>query len=89
MDNQLQTLRQSIDGCDQQIISQLAQRVNLVKQVGEYKKARGLPPLDQARWNAAQQVRLDQAAQLGLDATLTEKIFNLIHEHALNLEEQR
>ena len=87
MANDLQELRKQIDQCDSELLATLAKRVALIKQVGRYKQQHSLPPLDQKRWAQAQQLRQTQAIQLNLNTTLVHDIFELIHNHALHLED--
>lgn len=82
----LPTLRQQIDECDAELIAVLARRMQLVKQVGEYKKHHQLPPLDETRWQQVQQKQQTKAAKLGLATTFTRDVFELIHTYALTLE---
>lgn len=84
--NELQKLREQIDQWDSELLVVLARRMELVKQVGEYKKQQQLPPLDQDRWASVQQERGEQAEQLGLDTAFTYELFELIHTHALQVE---
>lgn len=86
MSDQLQNLREQIDQWDSELLIVLARRMELVKQVGEYKQQHSLPPLDQSRWAEVKQARLAQASELGLDTALTHEILETIHEHALRLE---
>ncbi len=60
----LQTLRAQIDGIDRQLAELFRQRMNVTRQVGEYKAAHGLPVLDRAREN---QVLAAKAALVGDD----------------------
>ena len=47
--DQLSEYRDQIDQIDRQIIKLLEERFEVVRGVGEYKKAKGLPVLDAAR----------------------------------------
>lgn len=49
MTNQLETLRQEIDSIDAQIFALFEQRLTVAKQIGAYKKERGLSVLDSSR----------------------------------------
>lgn len=85
---QLDDLRTQIDAIDQQLISLLAQRLALVSEVGRYKAAHNLPPLDSARWQVVVESRLVMAKERGLDEKLVQAIFECIHEAALTIEAQ-
>ncbi|MDE6590214.1 MAG: chorismate mutase, partial [Oscillospiraceae bacterium] len=47
--DELQGLRREIDGIDRQIVELFRQRMDVTRRVGEYKRARNLPVLDQER----------------------------------------
>lgn len=83
----LNDLRIEIDKADSEMLNLLAKRLSLVHQVGEYKKANNLPPLQPQRWQQVlEKLKLD-AKKLNLNQQLVEDIWNLVHEHALRLEE--
>lgn len=83
----LNDLRIEIDKLDSEMLNLLAKRLSLVQRVGEYKKANNLPPLQPQRWQQVlEKLKLD-AGELNLNQQLIEDVWNLIHEHALSLEE--
>lgn len=47
--DELQKLRQDIDGIDGQLVELFRRRMDVTRRVGEYKRERGIPVLDQAR----------------------------------------
>lgn len=87
-DNELSTLRRKIDLVDGQLLSLLGERVNLVKQVGKYKNAQGLPSLDETRWQQVLRSRTEQGRNFGLSDSLVEGIFTKIHDDALRIEDE-
>lgn len=90
MDNKKLTLddfREQIDAVDEKIIKLLAERMEVVKKVGEYKASRGIPPLDEKRWREVLDSKLKQAKALGLSEELVRDIYERIHQEALKLEE--
>lgn len=86
--DQLKDFRKSIDLIDDSIIKLLAERLRVVEKVGKYKKERGIPPLDEKRWNEVLQSKMEKARALGLDPELVKKIYNVIHEFALKAEKK-
>lgn len=84
--NELETLREEIDAADQKLLEALAERMAVVKRVGEYKKQNNLPPLDQARWQKVLENKLARAKELGLSEDLVKEIYETIHKYALKLE---
>lgn len=84
--SELQTLRDHIDRLDEQLLRVLSERAKLVDEVGRYKKARGLEPLDMTRWQQVLQAKKARAAELGLCPEFIDGLYNLIHEYSLHLE---
>lgn len=82
----LHQLRQQIDAEDEAILKLLAQRMELIKEVGEIKRAEGIPPLDVERWNDLLNKRLLMAQSLGLDPDLISKLYQLIHTESIKIQ---
>lgn len=83
---ELQALRDQIDMLDERLLRALSERARLVDDVGRYKKARGLEPLDMARWQQVLSAKKARAAELGLCPEFIDALYNLIHEYSLHLE---
>lgn len=49
MSNELSRLRQELDEIDERFVVVLAERFGKTRQIGEYKRQNGLPPMDAAR----------------------------------------
>jgi len=84
----LEDLRTQIDQVDQQLIAALHHRMELVKQVGVFKKRHSLPPLDQKRWQAVLDSKIALAKQKGLDESLVHDIYERIHQTTLEIQKQ-
>ena len=84
--NQLKNLRDKIDIIDDEIISLLAERTKIVREVGAFKKANNIKPLDEERFKEVLKSKAAKAQELDLPQELIEKIYNLIHEHSLEIE---
>ena len=85
-DSTLDKLREHIFRIDQTLCYLLAERFALVKQVGNYKKQRGMSALVLSRWQEVLQKKLHLGEKLGVDAALITTIFEMVHEYALALE---
>lgn len=72
--NDLEKLREKIDKVDQKLLKLLAQRVALVRKVGEYKKANGLKIVDSKR--EAEVIK--QKSALVKDTVLSEDFINKV-----------
>jgi chorismate mutase len=86
MTDDLNALRQQIDALDANLLELLAQRARLVDDVGRYKKARNLEPLDADRWRQVLDNNLRRAKALDLCPEFIEGLYHLIHEYSLKLE---
>lgn len=84
--SELIALRQYIDNLDEELLQLLARRMQSVQKVGTYKKERGMPPLDQQRWQSLLEKRRAQAQELHLSEEFVTHLFELIHAYALKLE---
>ncbi|HVA11577.1 MAG TPA: chorismate mutase [Candidatus Dormibacteraeota bacterium] len=85
--HELDGLRHKIDALDEELLSVIAQRMDIVRVVGEYKKAHGLPALDQARWQAVLDARIARAHVLNQPADFITRVYTPIHEQALKIED--
>jgi chorismate mutase len=86
MIDDLDALRQKIDALDANLLALLAERARLVDDVGRYKKARNLEPLDAVRWRQVLENNLQRAKSLNLCPEFIEGLYHLIHEYSLKLE---
>jgi chorismate mutase/prephenate dehydrogenase len=74
----LETLRTALTACDGAIVSQLAERMRLVRKVAELKQDKGLPTFDRAR-EAALLAELEAAGeQSGLSREITRDVYAVL-----------
>ncbi len=74
----LKKLRKDIDKTDRKLLKSLAERFEITKNVGIYKKIHCLPPLDRKREKIVFEKKEKLAKELNLDPKLIKKIFKLI-----------
>jgi chorismate mutase len=86
MTDELDKLRQQIDSLDANLLDILAKRARLVDKIGRYKKARGMAPLDNTRWQKVLEGNKNRAQSLNLCPEFIEALYNLIHDYSLHLE---
>jgi chorismate mutase len=84
----LEDLRKEIDRIDDQLVKLIADRMSVVREVGEYKKSRGIKPLDESRWQKVLERNRELATQLSVSEDLIVDIYNRMHESALKLESE-
>ncbi len=79
--------RQIIDNVDNQLLDYLKQRFDAVNRVWKYKKYFQKSALDQKRWDEVLAKKVEKAEKLGLNSDVVRKIWNDIHDEAINMEE--
>jgi len=81
----LQTLRQQIDQVDQQLLQLFEQRMSIVAEIAEIKKAEGLPTLDRTReLEKLQALRAQANSHL---APYTQALFEALFEQSRNYQQ--
>lgn len=88
MNNKLENWRKQIDALDEELLHILGKRYHIVRQIGAYKKAKGIPPLDQKRWQAILKSRLSKAEFYNLSKDFIKKLYDLIHQYSLEIESE-
>lgn len=81
--NKLAKLRCEIDKLDDQIILKMAERMQIVHQIGEYKRDNSVTILQLNRWDEIINRRQAFAKALKLDANFTNKLLELIHHESI------
>ncbi|MCL2097926.1 MAG: bifunctional 3-deoxy-7-phosphoheptulonate synthase/chorismate mutase type II [Bacteroidales bacterium] len=80
--NGLSLFRNRIDEIDNRILELLANRMEISKEIGEYKKAHNLSILQSARYKELVERMRTNAQNLGLDADFVQVLAQLIHEQS-------
>ncbi|HEY1009825.1 MAG: chorismate mutase [Daejeonella sp.] len=81
--DKLASLRESIDRIDDQIIQKIAERMQVVQKIGEYKRDNGVTILQVNRWDQIMHKRSAFASALKLDLNFTGKFLELIHSESI------
>jgi chorismate mutase len=84
--NKLANLRAKIDIVDDELIHVLSKRMNLVSQIGEFKKDNNITILQLKRWNEIINNRLEKAEQLGLDKIFVMKLLEILHQESIQIQ---
>jgi chorismate mutase len=79
----LEELRTEIDKIDGQLLQNLAQRMEIVDEIGEYKKEKGITILQMKRWAGIIEDRLSIGTHLGLNETFLRNLLGLMHRESL------
>ncbi|MBE9469430.1 MAG: bifunctional 3-deoxy-7-phosphoheptulonate synthase/chorismate mutase type II [Bacteroidetes bacterium] len=86
--NSIEKYRDQIDSIDTQLIELLAQRMEIVKQIGVYKKNNDVTILQLSRWEKIINSRINFGLKLGLSEKLIKKIMQLIHKESIQKQNE-
>jgi chorismate mutase len=85
-DNQLDVLRNRIDAIDAELLEILASRVQIVKQIGEYKRDNNVTALQISRWTQLMENRVKLGKSMDVNETFVKILFQLIHEDSVRMQ---
>jgi chorismate mutase len=86
--HKLRVLREKIDSIDNRLLEILAERMDLVRAIGQYKKDNGITVLQIHRWTGIRQDRLQNGLSLGLTEQMILDLYELIHMESIQLQER-
>lgn len=81
--HQLEELRTEVDKIDGELLQILARRMEIIDEIGEYKKKNKITILQMKRWAGIINDRLSQGTHLGLDNEFLKRLLGLIHEESI------
>ena len=79
----LEELRTEIDKTDGQLLQILANRMELVDEIGKYKKEKDITILQMKRWAGIIEDRVSIGSHLGLNEPFLKKLLTLIHKESI------
>ncbi len=82
-ENKLEALRSEIDKLDEELIDILARRMNVVQEIGAYKKANKITILQLKRWNQLTRDRIEAGIKMGLSREFILKLLESVHEEGI------
>jgi len=85
-ENQLEVLRSRIDALDTELLEVLSSRMDIVREIGKYKKEHNVTALQINRWAQLMDDRVKMAEKLNLNRTFTQILFQLIHEDSVRMQ---
>lgn len=83
---QLLPLRRQIDEIDHELLSLLARRMEMSRQISFIKRELQMPVYQSNRWADVVADRMEQAAALGLDADFTRALLEKIHGESIRVQ---
>ena len=79
-------LRRQIDEIDDQLLSLLATRMKVSKEIGAYKKENNMPILQTGRYNDILENRAKKGQNIGLSTDFVTNIMKAIHEESVKVQ---
>lgn len=81
-------LRARIDALDDSLLEILGSRMDVSRQIGEYKKDNNIAILQTSRWDSLLENAISRGAGYGLPASFVRTIFNAIHEASVQVQNE-
>ena len=85
--SKLNALRKEINAKDEQLLETLAERMQIVENIGKAKKESNVAVLQTTRWNEILGKVVEKGGEQGLSQTFIEKIFKAIHQESIAHQE--
>ncbi|MBN1339516.1 MAG: bifunctional 3-deoxy-7-phosphoheptulonate synthase/chorismate mutase type II [Bacteroidales bacterium] len=85
-ETKLEELRTEIDKIDAELINLLARRMDIVTEIGEYKRNHNVTILQIKRWGNIVRDRLKTGMDTGLDTEYLRKLFEIVHNESIKLQ---
>lgn len=80
---EINKLRSNIDSIDNQLIHLLANRMNVSRAIGEYKKLHQIQIVQSKRYDELLNRLCEQGIEVGLTAQFVTDIMNIIHKESI------
>ncbi|NOX84542.1 MAG: bifunctional 3-deoxy-7-phosphoheptulonate synthase/chorismate mutase type II [Chlorobi bacterium] len=81
--NKLEKMRTEIDKLDGELLQILARRMEIIDEIGEYKKEHRITILQMKRWAGIIRDRLAIGLNLGMEESFLKRLLNLIHNESI------
>ncbi|MDR0506157.1 MAG: bifunctional 3-deoxy-7-phosphoheptulonate synthase/chorismate mutase type II [Dysgonamonadaceae bacterium] len=79
----LTELRCQIDEIDNELLTILAKRMQISKEIGQYKKEHNMPVLQTVRYDEILEKTISHAKQLGMETNFMKTVLEAIHEESI------
>ncbi len=84
--DQLTQLRTHINNADDEILQVLMKRMQIVREIGQYKKDNNVTILQATRWEEILNTRISNGQMMGLSEELIRKLYHLIHDESIRIQ---
>jgi len=85
--HKLEELRTEIDKLDGELLQILSKRMEIIDEIGDYKRKNDITILQMKRWVGIIKDRMAIGTHLGLDSVFLKKLLNLIHKESIQRQE--
>ena len=85
-ENQLELLRNRIDALDRELLETLSSRMEIARQIGQYKKDNNVTALQIGRFAELMEKRVKLGESLNLNGHLVQQLFQHIHEDSVRMQ---
>jgi|AntRauTorcE11898_2_1112593.scaffolds.fasta_scaffold03779_2 chorismate mutase len=85
-ENQLHRLRSEIDKLDAEFIQVLARRMQIIEEIGTYKKENDITVFQLKRWTEMLHQRLRAGKEQGMEQTFLSELLKIIHKESLRIQ---
>ncbi|BDS09667.1 bifunctional 3-deoxy-7-phosphoheptulonate synthase/chorismate mutase type II [Aureispira anguillae] len=85
---ELEELRGAIRNLDKELIQLLSDRMSISEKIGHYKKLNNMTILQNSQWEKLLDRNMKQAENAHIAQHFTTKLFKLIHQESINVQEQ-
>ena len=82
----LMQLRRQIDQLDNELLEVLSKRMNISREIGEYKKNHNMPIVQAGRYGDIMNTRVMAARQMGMSEEFMRSILSTIHEESVRIQ---
>lgn len=86
MPGSLTELRTRIDALDAELLDILAKRMEVSREIGQYKSSRNMPVVQSERFGDLLSSRIKSAAAMGMSDEFVRNIFSAIHEESVRMQ---
>lgn len=80
----IEELRRQIDRIDEELLNIIEERMNVSKQIGQYKKENNITILQPARWHEILRSNIEKGAARGLSEEFVSRLLKAIHQESIN-----
>ena len=82
----INSLRVEVDQLDEQLWEIIGKRVDVAREIGEWKRAHGEPVMQPKRYQQVLDQCLEYGKRYGLSETLIRKVMEALHEESVRVE---